>query len=327
MNWGRGAVLLGALVLACGHEPSPSTADLQETVVAQVDSESITVETLERVMRSQAVPAHSALELSLFDALCAKEARARGLDWRVGRSASHFYARAVFDAHAAAARELGEPTDTEVGQFVSANWIEVDRPEARVVLHAVVLSAEEDGSAADLKARNLAGEIRAGLGAAVTQVKSTAAPNYVPTLATTRYPTDPGADAFVRAVEAVDPQGLSVKVEQLPPIGTDGRAITPDRGSMDPLFVEGISKLAERGNLSEPIKSSFGYHVVLLLARLPSSQLTRKELVERFGADIVAARAGMELENTLTRLRRETPTEFDPAIDQALSLVIVREPR
>jgi hypothetical protein len=293
-------------------------------VVAQIDSEAITVENVERVMRAQGLSAQSSLDRSVFDALCAIEARARGLDWKAGRSASHFYARALFDEHAALARGLGAPTDAEVAQFAEANWLEVDRAEARVVLHAVVLSAEPEGSSADSKARALAGQLRAGLGEAVAKVKSTSAPNYLPNPGTTKFPTDPASDVFARAVQAVDAQGLSVKVEQLPPIGSDGRTITPDRGSMDPLFVAGISKLKERGDLSDTIRSSFGYHVVLLLSRLPSSQLSRQELVERFGSDIVAARAGMELENTLTRLRRATPAEFDPAVDEALSLVSAR---
>jgi hypothetical protein len=120
------------------------------------------------------------------------------------------------------------------------------------VTHAVVLSESEDAAAAAL-AERIAG--------AVAKVTSEA--------------------EFKAAASAVPAQEQKVRVESLPPVALDGRAVDPARppplGAMQHFareFAAAAQQLERPGQVSPVVRSPFGYHVLfaqrILEARQPS---------------------------------------------------------
>ena len=125
------------------------------------------------------------------------------------------------------------------------------------VAHAVVLSSEENPTA-----RALAERIAAGVATAKTSAE------------------------FQKLAKAVSADGQSVKVEQLPPLAPDGRALDPDRPppagpgvqNFDLGFAEAAHHLERVGELSPVVRTRFGYHVLYLVRIIEPRQPTLSEL-------------------------------------------------
>ena len=260
--------------------------------------------TVARIAAAQGVSAAVARDRALTDALFATAARAKfegtSIVPVVERGA---LARAVLEGFKADAISRGPASDAEVAELTAHRWQELDRPESVRVTHAVV---KIDGPASDAKARAIADHIRDAV----------------------RGITDP--EAFMRAAGAVPHEGVDVRVERLPAVTADGRTLDRDnpltdtgqRFDLD--FARAVQTLTV-GQISEPTKTVFGYHVILCEARLPEQRVPLEQRRVRLYDAVIKGRAERAKQDLLSRLSAATPTQLDRAVDDLTARVRVEE--
>ena len=138
------------------------------------------------------------------------------------------------------------------------------------------------------------------------------------------------SDDFVERVEHLPKQALEVRAEQLPPVTADGRLWDPDErppkaieATLDLDFTRAAHELRQPGDQSGIVKSAFGYHVILLEARLPELRVPLEERRELLQNEVLARRAKPVLEALTTRMHAATPITTERAIDALTALVAV----
>ena len=123
------------------------------------------------------------------------------------------------------------------------------------------------------------------------------------------------------AVGTVSHAGFEVVVEALPPVTADGRIAQPAGGLFDAAFAHGASELARRGELSEPVSSAFGVHVILLLERIPGHLVPEEERRALVHDEVIAARAQTAERKLLEALR--PAVSIDRSADGLLAKIAV----
>ncbi len=306
-RWLSCACGVGGLVFAC-HSAAPSSATqrarLPRGVAAKVGAEQVSLETVARIAAAQGVSPALARARAVSDALFATAARARfegtSIVPVVERGA---LARAVLEGFKADAISRGPASDAEVAELTAHRWQELDRPESVRATHAVV---KIDGPASDAKARAIADHIRDAV----------------------RGITDP--EAFMRAAQAVPHEGVDVRVEHLPAVTADGRTLDRDnpltdtgqRFDLD--FARAVQTLTV-GQISEPTKTVFGYHVILCEARLPEQRVPLEQRRVRLYDAVIKGRAERAKQELLSRLSAATPTQLERDVDDLTARVRVQE--
>ena len=299
-----------AMPLACagnGGAPAPLSqhASLPAGVVAQVAADQIAFSTVSRIAAAQGLSLQKARDRAVTDALFAAAARVVFENGSVlpvlERSAC---ARTLLEALKADAVAAGPATDAELADLTARRWQDFDRPPSTRTTHAVVLA---DSPALDAKARALAERIRS----AVSGI------------------TDP--DAFMNAARAVAHEGLEVRVERLPAVTADGRTYYPEGAPpdqteqrFDPAFAAAANALAV-GQISEPTKSRFGYHVILSEASLPELRVPLAERRLRLNEQLLKQRAEMAKQALLKQLTASGSVQIARAADDLTATVRVAE--
>jgi len=304
----RRALVFGALAaeLACSSRDSASAPPLQHVrlsggIAAQVGPDPIALATVSRIARAEGVSLLVARDRALADALYAAGARAafegRGLVPVLERAA---LSRALLEAFKAEAAALGPPTDAEVLALTELRWQEFDRPEMVRTTHAV---ARVTNAASDAAAKAVAEQIARAV----------------------RGVTEP--EEFVRLAEGVPHDGVDVRVERLPPVTSDGRTDVPENSARDAGnqrfdldFARGAFAL-KVGEISAPVKSSFGYHVILCEARLPPLRLPLEQRRALLSEEVSKGRAERAKQELLTRLSNATPILISRSADDLTARV------
>jgi PPIC-type PPIASE domain len=306
----RSAALCGVwlALAACSNapnaEPSFEHAHLPRGVVARVAAEEITIETVQRIARAEGITPLAARDRALSDALFAAGARTAFRDRDVlpvlDRAAS---ARALLDELKRDALALGPTSDAEVAELTAQRWRELDRPEASRTTHAVALVEKPaDDAAARAVAQQIFEAVRG-----------------------VRDPTE-----FLRVAKALPHNGVKVQAERLPAVTADGRVFDPDKPSagseqgFDPDFAKAALGLAA-GEISEPTKTRFGYHVILCEARFPEHRVPLEERRSLLHDEAVKHRAERAKEALLARLSAAQPFQISRAADDLTSRVQVKE--
>lgn len=310
-----------------GGGSAPSGA-LGPSIAARVGALEIPIETVARIAAAQAVEPARARDLAVRDALFASEAESRGisddLSMRAAIRGSH--ARALLHDFYAAALRAGPVTDAELREATERRWFELDRPAGSRTVHAVVRLNEKDGADRRAKALEIAEAVRAAVAPlssspeAAREPSSSSADPSTPAAP----PEDPLITLFKARVASVPHDGFEIIAEELPPVTADGRVIEPGGFTFAPEFAAAAAALSRRGDLSPPVASPFGLHIILLLERTPPrtrSADERRKLVVR---DVVAQRARAAEATLLERLRKQA--SVDPMADAALALVPVVAP-
>jgi peptidyl-prolyl cis-trans isomerase C len=301
------AACVGALACSAqGSSPSGTQrARLAHGVAARVGSEEVALETVARVVAAQGVSPAVARERAVSDAVFATAARAAFDGSSVVSVAERsVLARALLESLKADAIERGPATDAEVEELTAKRWQELDRPETVRITHAVVKAG---ASATDVEARALAVRIRE----AVSGI------------------TDP--DQFMRVAEAVPHTGFDLRAERLPALTSDGRAYYPENpppDAADQHFDKGFAAAAHAlavGQISDPIKTSFGYHIILCEARLPEQRMPLEQRRLRLHDQVIKGRAEHAKQDLLTRLNAASPTFIDRAADDLTARARVAE--
>jgi parvulin-like peptidyl-prolyl isomerase len=243
-----------------------------------------------------------ARELASEDALLALEL--------AGREPTHAHALARVALARQLSRQLledaksaGPPTESEVEQLTRARWWELDRPRMVAVTHAVVMSENEN-----LEAEALARKI-------AEAVQNTAS-----------------ASEFENTVKLLPTGTYTVRVETLPPVTRDGRAVDPDRPPpagppethFAAEFAEAALALDHVGQLSPVVRSPFGYHVMRADRIIEPKQPSLHERMQLLGPEVLQRRALAEQAQLLERQRRESPPEEARSARRAMARVAVQ---
>jgi parvulin-like peptidyl-prolyl isomerase len=238
--------------------------------------------------------------MAVRDALFAAGARDRyqGLGL-IGSAERSVLARAVLEQILAAAQKA-PITDAELAEMTARHWRNVDRPSAAQTTHAVVRVRSPDEVA---EARALADRIAA----AVAGAKDSA--------------------EFIERANAVPAGELQVKAESLPPVTTDGRVVNlkeqpgapTQRFDLD--FSRAANSLANVGDQSSVTRTNFGFHIIMLTAKLEEKRLSLAERREVLTDAIVDDRARKRQEELLTELRQQFPVEVTRSADDLTSKV------
>jgi hypothetical protein len=202
-----------------------------------------------------------------------------------------------------AALAQGPPSDGEIAELTALRWREFDRPESTRTSHAVALVQKPEDAA---KALAIAEHIYAAVQGA----------------------KDP--EEFLRLAKAVPHEGIDVRAERLPAVTPDGRVVDPDKPTadsdqtFDPDFAAAATRLPV-GQISEPTKTRFGYHVIFCEARVPALRVPLAQRRELLRDETVKRRAERAKQELLTRLNAAQPIELSRAADDLTSRVSVKE--
>ncbi|WP_437281493.1 peptidylprolyl isomerase [Sorangium sp. So ce375] len=278
----------------------------------------IAVDTVARIAAAQHLPPAQALDAAVRDALWAAEARARGLeqDPEVRREISLVLARRMLHTLKEEAESVGPVTDDELRAATERHWLDLDRPEGYRTVHAVVrLSADADEATRD-KAKALADAIRTAVLSSREVAQRTEPPS---ASGTQQPPPDPAAEAFISAAKGVPADGLEVVAQVLPAVTAAGRALTSEPQQMDLAFSRAAASLVARGDLSAPVTSPFGVHLIMLLERIPARVVPLEERRGLVRDEVVTDRARAAQSKLLEAARREA--EIAGAVDGLLELV------
>lgn len=311
-------LFLGTACEAPSPPPAPppsQAAALGSAIVARVGDAPIHADQIARIAAAQNIPTIEARDLAVRDALLAAEAHARGIDAdrQVELAASGVLARALVRDIAAAAEAQGPVTDAELDEITARHWTDLDRPDASRVVHALVSPKKNAADGARARASSLAADIRKAITPAIDAAQHTEPP------ADPRA-EDPVTEIFRKAATSVSASDLDVRVEPLAPVVADGRTFVPGL-TLDPAFAKAAVALTKRGDVSPVIETSFGFHVLLLLQRVPGETVPREERRAKVREEVMSLRARAAKEQLMSRLRPSAGIERNA--DATLALVPV----
>jgi hypothetical protein len=287
------------VLLAC----SRGASDQAQDVPVQPGGRALQVErsVLTQLQQTLGLSPERAQELATEDALLASELVRREPD--LARSIERVVlARTLARRLLAEAEQAGAPTDSELQQLTSERWWELDRPRMVEVVHAVVLSEAEN-----LDAEALAERIARAVAGATS------------------------AEEFERLANTIPGDRYTIKVERLPPVTSDGRALDPNKppptGPSEqhfaPEFAVAAQALDHVGQLSPVVRSPFGYHV---LRAMNIIEPRRPSLSERRGMlkpEVLQRRALAAQVQLLERQRQESRPEQARSALQAMAQLAV----
>jgi hypothetical protein len=206
-----------------------------------------------------------------------------------------------FKAEAAA---QGPPSDAEVTELTTLRWQDFDRPETVRTTHAVAIVTKPEQ---DAVARAIAQHLYEAL----------------------RGVSDP--EEFIRLAHSVPHEDVDVRAERLPAVTSDGRCYYPEGAAselanqrLDRGFAEAAHRLAV-GQVSEPTKSIFGYHVILCEARLPPNYVPLEERRRLLTDEVLKGRAERSKQELLGRLSSATSIMVTRSVDDLTARVQVTE--
>ncbi|HYQ28965.1 MAG TPA: peptidyl-prolyl cis-trans isomerase [Polyangiaceae bacterium] len=301
---------ISTLIVGCSNSGDPSVQSvtrgrLPAGVVAKVGSEEVAFETVTKIARAQNVTPSVARDLAIHDAAFAAAARAGFADGSVTLVVERAaWARALLETLKAEAAARGAPTDTEVSEVSALRWQDFDRPETVRTTHAVAIVTQPTQDAA---ARAIAQRVFEAV----------------------RGVNDPAE--FLRLAQAVPHEGVDVRAERLPAITPDGRVYYPEGAPPDAAnqhFDEQFARAAHRlapGQISEPTKTVFGYHVILCEARLPEQRVPLQERRVLLTDEVLKRRAERSKQELLGRLSSATPILITRSVEDLTAQVQVTE--
>ena len=293
------------VLIACSSTANPiverHASELPTGVVATVGASSVTRDAIVEVARTQHVTPADALSREIHDALYAEAALARGYaeSPAVGVALRGVLARARL-AQLQAEALRGAILDSEIVEATARHFVELDRPETFRVIHAVVRLDDSADSAKRARARSLATRVSERVKSAVS------------------------ADDFRTRAEGTDDRGdLEITVEALEPVAADGRTLNLEYAApgttYSPAFARAASRLVEPGEKSPIVETEFGFHVLMLLERLPAHVVPLSDRKRILREEIVTERAKRSKQNLLAELRRITPPEVERSAEALLA--------
>jgi hypothetical protein len=296
-------VTLVAQALSCsGDHAAPPPAEhaaLGGEVAARVGTEAIPQSLVGQVAAAQHISPPEALRRLVDDAVAASAARTGALERKPPTSwlLTAALARVTADRLLAEARDAGPPTEAEIAELTKQYWREVDRPETVRTVHALAQRPKKADPAAEAHARAVAAELRAAvLGAR-------------------------DADDFVARAKAVPHPGVDVVVQPLPAFTREG-LISEGEGGMDEAFAKGAFSVAKAGETSEVVESSFGWHVIRLVERIPEQRMPLAARRLAFTEEAYMRRASTLTQARVDEQKAASPIAIAPAFETLMRSVV-----
>ena len=269
--------------------PGAILRGLPDGVLATVGPMAITKDTVAAVARAQGISTRAALDREIRDALFANAELASGAreSLSVETAIRGRLAREQLEElkREAAVYEL---RDSEVAEATARHFVDLDRPETFRVIHAVIKVPNGADAAERVRAKALAEQVAE------------------------RTLSSVDADSFRKQAESASNRGnLEMVIESLDPVASDGRVIDLAHPSADPqhyanAFALAASHLAAPGDKSGVIMTEFGYHVMMLIERIPSHVVSFDERKRILRDEILTDRARLLKQDLLDRLKRES---------------------
>lgn len=291
LRWG--APTLPALLLVwlgCGGEPAPAPAVREGTspedvpdghqVIARVAQQPITVPEVSEVVRATGLEPRQALRRLIEERLLAHEAEGRGYGAAPGVEPAARNAA----AHALLARRVEQASgDEQVSQAEVTRRVEAlaDKramPERRGADHVLFQVEADADPELDARAQHLAEQ-------AVAALRDSADPK-------------PVFEAYLQQPLL---EGVTVTVEKLPPVPRNGTFARP--------FEQALFELPGRGAVSEPVRTKFGWHALVLRELAPAEKPTPAELEREVRAAMRDEGRRKRLDALLEELRERIPVQ------------------
>lgn len=292
--------LIAGLVLLCGCG-SPDVADppaegdwarggasVGGRVISTVDGHPITVADVQAAARAAGVSPRVALQRLQDEELLAAAAARAGIGETEGRRAAR---------QAAVQRLLAEEVEAAVGpDAVDPAAIEAafeeslerfERPERRSSVHLLARIPEDAPPGAEAEAE-------AWIAARHREIAEA-----------------PDAEAAVLAYQTRPPgdRTFEVLAESVPALPRDGAA--------DPAYLRALFSPEAEGLVDAPVRTSFGWHVVVVTEIEPRWEATREEALETLREERLASLRHARLTALLQRLAAESEIEVDPEAARA----------
>jgi hypothetical protein len=207
--------------------------------------------------------------------------------------------RAVLERLEATAKQPETPTNGEVESLTAERWTEFDRGEAFKTCHAVIHADALVPELGEKAAKRLAESLR---------------------------PYSSCRDFLAHAKTLKFPD-VKLTAEELPAVLADGRTVTVNRHDepgeegprFDEVFARAVHQLKVSGEQSGVVRTRFGWHVVLLAARIPEKRLPFSQRREALTVDIYRRRAHEASEAVLAQCRKSVPISVDRSAIEAMS--------
>lgn len=287
----------GALALAlaaCGPSAPPNTA-VEDTspVVARVGDEVVRAAEVTATARALGLEARPALERAIETRLLAQEARRRGLDVPWARDSAAWQARVQLLLQRSVEARFAPASVPRplIDQMLAARAIELSPGERMVAAHFLARLPEHPTEAQETAARTLAETFRTRL------------------LAVASNPDRAQFEAASRGLPAGE-----TRLEDLAPFDREGHFDGPgfEPGAYVPEFVRGAWALTPEAPVSPPVRSPFGYHVILRREVLPAAPRPAAEQEAIVRQDVAAEARVRALQELLERVRVRRPHHLSP---------------
>jgi hypothetical protein len=297
------ALLLAGWVAGCGSSPpgAPAAGPVPPGTLAVCAGKPIVASQVAEVAASQRVSTREALDRLADDARAATAAEKAGLD----RTPEAQLARQALLARALLSelrRESNaEPTAAELTALRTERWLDFDRPAGVRVVHAVAMVANDATAETAENARKVAESVAEA----------------------TRDAHDE-ASFKEKAGQVLHP-GVELRIESLPPVARDGRVLDPATNRFDDAFVVAAFQLEKPGAVSGAVRSSFGYHVILLLEQQPAFHLPDDEMRQVAREELAARRGNVLLKSLLESRKASEQVEISRSAAEALAGLDARQ--
>jgi peptidyl-prolyl cis-trans isomerase C len=283
--------------------PSSTSGALPPGVVATVGQLELREEAIVSIAASRQIPARTAVDTEVRDALFAEGAIKYGFEASSevraamrGRLARARLAALQRDAAAA------PPTDDEVHEATERHFIDLDRPEAFRVIHAVVIVPDKADPAQRAKAKGVAERMGERVAAAHE------------------------ADEFKSRAESIeDRAGFDLRVETLKPVAADGRVVdleTRGEGRYSESFSRAAARLTQVGQKSGVVVTEFGFHVMMLLERTAPHTVPIEERRRMLHDEIITERSKKMKQALMDQLRSASR----PAVERSAEALVASVP-
>lgn len=289
---------------------SGSGEELLPNVVARVGGDTVEADFVVKAMKSRRGSADDVVRSLVREAVLAQHAK-RSNPSRADYLARAALARRASELALAEARNQGEPTEAEVKEFTDRHWTELDRPKMSRASHALFTVDEKTNlSTAQAAARGL----RAWLVERQKEGKLETAEQF-------------------RALASEFAAGtLKAKVEALQPVTEDGRVAVPgspqkpgaERVSYVIAFAQAANALENVGDLSPPVETRFGVHVLYLEERFAPEHVPYPRRAQILLPEIIDQRAAKLQAAVLAAERKGTTIVVERAAIELMGLVSVQ---